>query len=390
MLFAKIKIALLEKRFAKTVKKKLYPYFRGLLCFFSFKKIPVKIYISKNQKIDKKDLPLAERIFKSYRLMKSEQNNKSTLYKPSSLWQSQINESYSFLLESFEKNDIEKFLYFLQNFGIWDKYLGVENQNLIKKYNKNLFLKKFLTDEVFGGQLDLWRSFNKKRDLNDLDFPRHGNQIGAFVENKFLVIGSCSNQMYAEILQHYLNKKKNIVLELGGGYGKLAYYMLKQNFNITYFNFDIPETLVLSSYYLSKCFPNKNNFFYGEANFNRNISLKYDLIFLPSWEIENIDNDSVNLAINKNSLGEMDPDAAENYLKHIHRTSKYFFSMNHEYFRNYFSDGKKSLINSEYNLNGRFKQLIRYYDLGHGTYENNRIDYDSNIFFYIFKKNKII
>ncbi len=322
--------------------------------------------------------------------MKSEQNNKSTLYKPSSLWQSQINESYSFLLESFEKNDIEKFLYFLQNFGIWDKYLGVENQNLIKKYNKNLFLKKFLTDEVFGGQLDLWRSFNKKRDLNDLDFPRHGNQIGAFVENKFLVIGSCSNQMYAEILQHYLNKKKNIVLELGGGYGKLAYYMLKQNFNITYFNFDIPETLVLSSYYLSKCFPNKNNFFYGEANFNRNISLKYDLIFLPSWEIENIDNDSVNLAINKNSLGEMDPDAAENYLKHIHRTSKYFFSMNHEYFRNYFSDGKKSLINSEYNLNGRFKQLIRYYDLGHGTYENNRIDYDSNIFFYIFKKNKII
>ena len=60
--------------------------------------------------------------------------------------------------------------------------------------------------------------------------------------------------------------------------------------------------------------------------------------------------------------------------------------MNHEYFRNHFSDGEKSLINKEYNLDGKFKELIRYSDLGHLIYENNKIDYDSNIFFYIFEK----
>jgi hypothetical protein len=60
--------------------------------------------------------------------------------------------------------------------------------------------------------------------------------------------------------------------------------------------------------------------------------------------------------------------------------------MNHEYFRNYFSDGKKSLVNKEYNLDGKFKQLIRYSDLGHLIYENNKIDFYNNIFFYIFKK----
>ena len=58
--------------------------------------------------------------------------------------------------------------------------------------------------------------------------------------------------------------------------------------------------------------------------------------------------------INKNSLGEMDPEAATNYLRHIIRTSKYFFSMNHEHFRNTFSDGKKSLVNSEYNLDKKW------------------------------------
>lgn len=386
ILLLKIKNALSEKRLVRTVKKKLYPYFKGFLCMFSFKKNQIRIHISKKQIIDKTDLPLVNRIFKSYKLMKSEQTNRSALYKPSSLWQSQINDSYSFLLESYENDDIEKFLYFLQNFGNWDKYLGVEGQDLIKKYSKNLFLNKFLTNEIFEGQLNLWKFFNKNRDLKDLELPTYGNQIGALVENRFTVIGSFLDNIYAEILSNYLDKEKNTIMELGGGYGKFAYYILKNTKNFTYIDFDIPETLTLASYYLSKCFPNKKNFFYGESKFDKNVELNYDLIFLPSWEIEKLDKDTVNLAINKNSLGEMDPDAAKNYLQHIHRTSKYFFSMNHEYFRNYFSDGKKSLVNKEYNLDGKFKQLIRYSDLGHLIYENNKIDFYNNIFFYIFKK----
>ena len=82
----------------------------------------------------------------------------------------------------------------------------------------------------------------------------------------------------------------------------------------------------------------------------------------------------------------MEPDTAYNYIDQIHRISKYFFSSNHEYFRNNFDNEKKSLINSEYNKKGKFKELIRYPDFGHLTYENDKIDLDSDIFFYIFKK----
>ena len=60
--------------------------------------------------------------------------------------------------------------------------------------------------------------------------------------------------------------------------------------------------------------------------------------------------------------------------------------MNHEYFRNYFTDGKKSLVNKEYNLDKKFKEVIRHPDLGHLIYEKNKLDYDSNIFFYIYEK----
>lgn len=381
----KLKNALSEKRLIRTIKKKLYPYFKGFLYFFYLKKNQINIFISNKKPIDRSDMTLAQRIFNSFKLMKSEQTKKSELFKPSSLWQSQINESYSFLIESYKSDDVEKFLYFLQNFGNWSKFLGVESQILIKKYKKNFLLNNFLKYEIFEGQLNLWKYFNKNRDLKELEMPKYGNQIGALIENKFVVIGSFSNSIYSDILLNYLDEK-NTLMELGGGYGKFAYYILKKRKNYTYIDFDIPETLTLASYFLSKCFPDKKNFFYGEAKFDQNIELNYDLIFLPPWEIEKMRDNSVNLAINKNSLGEMDPLAAKNYLKNIHRTSKYFFSMNHEYFRNHFSDGEKSLINKEYNLDGKFKELIRYSDLGHLIYENNKIDYDSNIFFYIFEK----
>ena len=250
-----------------------------------------------------------------------------------------------------------------------------------------VYLKRFLKDQIFQGQYKLWKYINQDDDYSNLNFPRYGNQNGAFIGDSFVVIGSFFNHIYAKILANFLNKnKKNLIIDLGGGYGKLGYYILKNTKNSTFIDFDIPETLVLASYYLSKCYPNKKNFFYGEENFNAKTPLNYDLVFLPPWEIEKIENNSIQLTINKNSLGEMEPDTAKNYLNHIHRISKYFFSMNHESFRNKFENGKKSLINREYNEHGVFKELFRYPDLGHLTYENNKINLENDIFLYLYEK----
>jgi len=383
----KIKVLIKEKRFFKTLKKKIYPYLIGFFLFFSAKKSDFKLHITKNRNIDKDDLPLAERIFKSYKKMKLDEEKISVYFKPSSLWQTQLETSYSFLLDSHKNDDLEKFLYFLQNFGNWDTYLGVENQLFFKKYSNNFLLRNFLLKEIFKGQFDLWKLFNKNQDLGEVGMPNYGNQIGAIIKNNFITMGSFYLHMYAENILNYLDKNHNRILELGGGYGHLAYYVLKKVKNFTYIDFDLPETLTLASYFLSKSFPKKRNFFYGESKFNKTIENDFELIFLPPWEIENLDSNSIDLAINKNSLGEMDPEAAKNYLSHITRTSKYFFSVNHEHVRNSFSDGKKSLLNSEYNLDKKFKTLIKYPELGHLIWENNKLDYDgSDILFYIYEK----
>jgi len=386
-LFAKINNVVKEKRLVKTILKKLFPYIKGFFLIFLNRNNSIKIFTPKERVVDKSDLPLAEKILNSYKSMKLDQ--KLDLYKPSSLWQQHLDNDFKFMNEAVKKDDLEKFLYFLQNFGDWNNYLGIENQNLIKRYSKNIFLKKYLRDEIFFGQLQLWNYFNKKHlDYNKLNMPRFGNQNGAYIEDNFVVIGSFFNEIYSQIINKYITKDKhNILIDLGGGYGKLAYYCLRNLKKYTFIDFDIPETLTLATYYLSKSFPEKKVFLYGDEKLN-NINIKdYDLIFLPPWEIEKIRNDSVELVINRNSLGEMDQAAAKNYINHIHRITKYFFSSNHEYFRNHFKNNEKSLINSEFNMQNKFKELIRYPDLGHLTYENNKIDMDSDIFFYIYQKN---
>ena len=49
----------------------------------------------------------------------------------------------------------------------------------------------------------------------------------------------------------------------------------------------------------------------------------YDLIFMPSYEIQNIGSNTIDLFINMCSLGEMDRDAAKNYVQHITKSSKW-------------------------------------------------------------------
>ena len=151
-LFLKIIQLINEKRLIKTILKKLYPYYKGLICTLTFQKSEIKLAIPNSNKIDETDLELAKKIFNSYKKMKLDQKKINNIYRPSSMWQKHIDEDFNFLIKSYEKNNVNDFLFFLQNFGNWNKYLGIENQTLLKKYNKNFLLRKFLVNEIFQGQ----------------------------------------------------------------------------------------------------------------------------------------------------------------------------------------------------------------------------------------------
>ena len=138
--------------------------------------------------------------------------------------------------------------------------------------------------------------------------------------------------------------------------------------------------------YLMKTWPSKKVLLYGEEEYSYNVHKKYDLIFMPSYEIEKIGQNSVDLFVNKNSLGEMSKDAVYNYVKHITNSTRYFFHMNHDVYANIYFNGERGLLGREYPVPmDKFKLIFRYPDVGH-MLPYGCIDFDMDIFMYLYER----
>ena len=339
---------------------------------------------------DKKEMEIVERIFESFRKMKNDQKEVSDLYLPSSLWQQQIDVSYSNFTDALASNNIEKFHFFLSNFGTWKQYHGVEQNMLFRDNMKTLFGRRYLKNVIFNKNLKNWEwIYNGRRPISRLTYPTHGNQSGVYVENTFIGVGSFFNEIYGSILSGLLDDvERPVVADLGAGYGKLAYFALRDMKESSFVDFDLPETLCLAAYYLMKSWPEKRTLLYGEGNYCEKAHENFDLIFMPSFEIDKVGENSIDLFMNKNSLGEMTREAASNYVDHIAKTARYFFHMNHDIFPNVYSDNSPGLLGFEYPVpKDKFKLLFRYPDNGH-IFLQGKLDYYMVIFLYLYERRR--
>lgn len=364
----------------------------GMINTFFPKKTDIKIEIKKIKsfKTNSSDIDLFHRLFIFYKSMKNSNVEYPKELKPSTLWEKHINNDYKFLLKAWNENNLENFSFFLNNFGNWNKYLGIEHNILIKRYCKNIFLKNFLKNEIFYKHYQIWRDFGfSKGDLIKLATPEYGNQLGVYLNGNFVTIGSFFNHIISRILfEHLKEKNRPIICDLGGGYGKLGNFIIKDLDKSCFIDFDLPEVLVLAAYYLMKTFPQKKTLLFGEKEFEPSDVDNFDLIFLPSYEINKMSENSVDLFVNKNSLGEMRKETTEYFVKKINFCSKMFFHMNHNRIRNVYDNGEKSLISSEYPVNlKKFDLIFDYPDLSHFIY-TGRYDLKNDIFMKFYKLKK--
>ena len=84
--------------------------------------------------------------------------------------------------------------------------------------------------------------------------------------------------------------KKNIIVDIGGGYGSLARLLKHFNNKSTLIIFEVPEATILATYFLKKNFPNAK---IGHAldfkdvdQINEDLIRQYDFIILPEPIIE--------------------------------------------------------------------------------------------------------
>jgi putative sugar O-methyltransferase len=151
------------------------------------------------------------------------------------------------------------------------------------------------------------------------------------MDGVFVRQGGEYQHYYSHAISQLLPSGGNqVVVELGGGYGGLAYYLNRDNPSVTYIDFDLPEMLALATYYLMKTLPNLQISLYGETNFPNEALLAPGIVMMPSFEIVKMPSKSAAVSFNSYSLAEMSPSTIRVYIDQIARiTNANFLHINH-------------------------------------------------------------
>ena len=124
------------------------------------------------------------------------------------------------------------------------------------------------------------------------------------------------------------DEKRNLFLDIGGGYGGLSRMLKNYYHNSTFVIIELPELCLLSSYYLYCNFPSKKigtfSDFENLDNVDQEDLLKYDFVILPQTFMEKFDDEIFDLIINTTSLGEMSDIMQDYYLQNLEMHKKIF------------------------------------------------------------------
>lgn len=279
----------------------------------------------------------AQRIIAAYQKANIDLVSKSGLYKVSNEWVPIFRKPLLPLIDALERGDAEGLRDLLDQFfrksisaGLCGLAADMENEFFTKKpdiYNR----LRLLVDGLY--RYRMVQRLLPGVSVDDLYVPDFGNPYGIYVDDKFMRTGVDYQYYYANRISGALSATggRKTVMELGGGIGGFAYFLNKMQDNLTYINLDLPEILCISAYQLLNLFPEKKILLYGESEkLNTEIIARYDIALLPSFLIEDLAANSINISFNSYSLAEISPDSINNYVNQISRiTSDSIIHVNH-------------------------------------------------------------
>jgi hypothetical protein len=146
---------------------------------------------------------------------------------------------------------------------------------------------------------------------------------GKVVNHDIARYQSCVTNLYEMGVLRELsaNKTKNLVLEVGGGYGGLAHHLGRiLAANSTYVIMDLPEMLLFAGAYLIVNNPDKDIYVYEESTFGHGFLsggvYDYDYVLLPNYVLKDLYSlPEINLMVNMLSFQEMTREQVGEYLE---------------------------------------------------------------------------
>ena len=200
--------------------------------------------------------PLVEKLLCAYLRAKEHLSNVPDEYLPGENWDSLLRSSRPEFCRAVQSRDVKKLTILLNNFfrnEMGEAIIGGESFfRMFAQYRDEVELWLQHNMDVLMYSLD--RTF----DIAEVGLPPIGNPYGYDVGGHIVQWNAIPNCYRAEYVNDLLKQiNQFVVVEIGGGFGCFAYFLLKKDNPVCYINFDLPENLIISSYYLSMAFPEK-------------------------------------------------------------------------------------------------------------------------------------
>jgi putative sugar O-methyltransferase len=273
------------------------------------------------------DAELLDRICTAYIRTVTQQQFAPDTYKATEWWQQVRQRSLEPVTRALLTRDIDALQRMYRNFfrdpcssgllgapyGMSKAYFGGK----IKDVHRRFYLSHVLY------RLDYWMAQTGGRfALRDLAGPGIGNSFGVLIEGTHISVGSEYAHYCAYRIGSLLDSHTATVAEIGGGFGGMAYYLLRDRAGVTYLDFDVPESIALASYYLLKAFPQLKFLLYGEKELTKEAIARADVVLMPVFELATMPAQSVDVTFSSHAMSDISSGALVEYLNHIDRMTR--------------------------------------------------------------------
>lgn len=270
------------------------------------------------------DREILERICDAYTKTIERQGSEPHSYHAGGRWQEVRQRSLGPVVRALVTRDISALAQMYRNFfrdacsaGILGAPGGLSKAYFcqrIRDVHRHFYLSHVLY------RLDYWKSLTGGRyALRDLAGPGVGNPFGVTIDGTHISVGAEYSHYCSHRVREQLDPDIGTVAEFGGGFGGIAYYLLRDRAGIKYVDFDLPENVALASYYLMKALPDLKFLCYGEKTITRESIAEANVVMLPRFALNVVPARSVDLTFTSHGMSELSTDELGRCIREISR-----------------------------------------------------------------------
>ncbi len=281
------------------------------------------------ERIPDNETELILRLMDSFNSAKQKQLSVPNVYLPNQDWKRLLATEWDHYYDGLSRKDISIVAPFLRNFfrnegisGFWG------NTKMFEAFCNLVGIAARRRKQMMQKQFEVWRTASPNTSLDELDAPKIGNPWGYSLAGILLFEPVFEYHFQANYFRRLLCEIETpVVLEIGGGFGGLGFYLLRRGGPIKYIGLDLPENILLQTYYLSCAFPGASILTYSKnfSRLDRTTISNYDIILLPNFVLPDIESSTADIIINIRSLSEMASETIAEYIHQIDRIGRLFF-----------------------------------------------------------------